>query len=176
MTTQGYGPDLIGLMAPGPDPACSGDRLIYDPLIGDWEFDNEYYRHDGSVERARGEWHFARALEGRAIADLWTYPLLSERASTGEGPVGLGVTVRTFDPKTSSWNVSWNAADGRHLLLTGRRVGDEIVQEGQEGGLRLRWIFSDIAEDRFNWRAEASADEGKRWRLTQAMEGRRLRC
>jgi hypothetical protein len=175
MTNENIGPDRIGLMAPGPSPESTEDQRLYEGLIGDWEFDNEYYREDGSVERATGEWHFAWALEGRAIADLWTYPKLSERARTGEGPGGLGVTVRTYDPKTSSWNVSWNAANGRLLVLRGRRVGAEIVQESrEEGGDLIRWIIYDIAPDSFSWRAEASPDEGATWRRTQAMKARRM--
>jgi hypothetical protein len=166
--------DLVGLMAAGPAPAAIEDQMLYEPLIGDWEFDNEYFREDGSIERARGEWHFAWALEGRAIVDLWTYPRLSERAETGEGPGGLGVTVRTYDQKTASWNVSWNDANGRFLLLKGRRVGEEIVQEGREEGRILRWIIYDVAPDSFAWRAEASLDEGGSWRRTQAMKARRM--
>jgi hypothetical protein len=177
MTKPSFGADLIGLMGegPAPDAVAAKQLALYGQFVGDWLFENEYYREGGEVERSSGEWHFAWALEGRAIVDLWTYPGRAQRAATGEAAGGLGLTVRTFDPKTSAWNIAWSAANWRFLLLVGRRIGDEIIQSGEEGGESLRWVFSEIGSESFLWRAEASRDQGRNWRLTQIMRVRRAK-
>jgi acetyl esterase len=165
--------DRIGLFAPA---AAAEGLMLYGRFVGDWEFDNEYLREDGRKERASGEWRFDWALEGRAVVDVWTYPRRSERALTGAGPGGLGVTVRTYDADSETWNIAWSAANGRFLLLIGRLEGEEIVQEGREADGRLvRWIFSEITDSTFTWRSESSADEGKTWTLAQVMKASRSR-
>lgn len=169
----------IGLLAEGPaeEPTVPKDELmLYGQFVGDWDFDCEYYNESGVTERASGEWHFAWALEGRAIVDLWTYPRLSERTRTGEGPGGLGVTVRTYDPKAREWNIAWSDSSGFFLFLRGKRSGDEIVQESLgEGGLIKWWIFSEIAPDSFLWREEVSQDGGQSRRLREVMKCRRAK-
>ena len=166
--------DSIGLMAHGPAEACSEELMLYGQFVGDWNFDCEYYREDGETERAEGEWRFAWALEGKAIVDLWTYPRRAERLSSGKGPGGLGVTVRTYDPEASVWNIAWSDADGRFLLLKGRRSGDEIVQEGRrEDGRLVRWIFSGITPTSFEWREEIASSDENTWRFSELMKCRR---
>jgi len=157
----------------GPGDPPLEESALYGRFVGEWVFDNEYYRDDGSVASSAGEWNFAWALEGRAIVDLWTYPTRAERARSGEGPGGLGVTVRTYDAAANAWRIAWSSVDGRCLLFSGRRVGDEIVQEGEERGVPLRWIFFDIEAESFSWRAEDSSDGGRTWRRTQLMRVRR---
>jgi hypothetical protein len=180
MNKYEFGPDSIGLMAAGPSTEAGPGAVPaewakrYGKLIGEWEFENEYYRPDGSVERSSGVWRFAWALEGKAIVDLWTYPRPERRAATGEGPGGLGLTVRTYDPAAGTWNVAWNAANGRFLLLRGSLVDGEIVNEGRDAdGSIIRWIIYDIEDRAFHWRAERSVDDGSSWTRTQFMDLRK---
>jgi hypothetical protein len=58
--------------------------------------------------------------------------------------------------------------------FTARRIGDEIVLEGQNpDGFPLRWIFSDVTVSSFHWHDEVSEDEGKTWFLQEEMNVRR---
>jgi hypothetical protein len=176
MTYTHFGADKIGLFANAGAKPVADELGPYGQFIGNWEFDNEYRREDGSIECASGEWRFDWALEGRAVVDVWTYPKRSDRALTGAGPGGLGVTVRTYDADSGTWNVAWSAANGTFLLLKGRRAGEEIVQEGREADGRIvRWIFSEISGSAFTWRSESSKDEGKTWTLDQVMKARRVK-
>jgi len=59
-------------------------------------------------------------------------------------------------------------------LLLIRAVGPDIVQERYSAGRCERWIFSDIADEHFSWRALSSTDGGKHWRLEQTIEAHRL--
>jgi len=174
---------LIGGAAPAVVPGSAdfwgghdSELDTYGRFVGEWEFQTEYLHADGSIERDTGEWTFSWALEGRAVADVWTTPSRSERYWSGEGPRRLGMTVRVYDPISGSWNVGWsNAITGYSLFLVGREVGAEIVQEGRDAeGSLLRWIFYDIEQARsFRWRAECSRDDGASWRLEQMMIVRR---
>lgn len=164
----------IGLIAEGPtgkSALLNDELMLYGQFVGDWDFECEYYHENGVTERASGEWHFAWALEGWAIIDLWTFPRLSERARTGESPGGLGVTVRTYDEEAREWNIAWSDSKGFFLYLRGKRSGDEIIQESKgEGERRKWWIFSEIAADSFVWREEISSDGGQSRRLSEVMK------
>jgi hypothetical protein len=176
MTYTHFGADKIGLFASAGAKPVADELGLYGQFIGNWEFDNEYRRENGRVEHASGEWRFDWALEGRAVVDVWTYPKRSDRALAGGGPEGLGVTVRTYDADSGTWNVAWSSANGTFLLLKGRRAGEEIVQEGREtDGRIVRWIFSEISGSAFAWRSESSKDEGKTWTLDQVMKARRTK-
>lgn len=143
---------------------------LFAQFVGDWEVEVTFYRADGSRDGARGEWRFEEILEGRAVQDVW-------RISTPQAdPVGYGTTIRFYDPKIDAWRVTWHGVlNGVVYRFLARRVGSEIVMEGEDLGEPSRWIFSDIAPDSFRWRAVSSPDGGKSWVLDQAMVVRRKR-
>jgi hypothetical protein len=138
----------IGLIAEGPaenSAVLKDELMLYGQFVGDWNFDCEYYHENGATEHA-----------------------------SGEGPGGLGVTVRVYDKEAREWNIAWSDSKGFFLHLRGKRLGDEIVQESKgEGGLRKWWIFSEIATDSFVWREEVSRDGGQSRRLSEVMKCRR---
>jgi hypothetical protein len=56
----------------------------------------------------------------------------------------------------------------------GRARGDGIVQEGRhESGALLRWSFTGIKPNGFNWLGEVSADGGASWRRQVEVLARR---
>jgi hypothetical protein len=70
--------------------------------------------------------------------------------------------------------VNWfNPHDGIRAELIGRRVGNEVVQEGTfPDGTQIRWTFSEITADSCLWRGERLAPDGT-WRLQVEFRARR---
>jgi len=81
-----------------------------------------------------------------------------------------------YDGTTGAWKVIWvNPVTGAENHLVGRRVGNEVVQEGRcADGSLIRWSFIDIAPDSFTWRGERSTDDGATWILEREFFGRRM--
>jgi hypothetical protein len=143
---------------------------LYDPLIGRWEAEAKAFLPDGTSRRHFWQIRFERALEERAIQDVWiTPPRDGPNVGKSErwGPFDnqYGVTIRVYDPKVDAWRVTWiDPCAGYRAELVGRAQDGGIFQEGTgSDGARLRWIFSDIAPGSFRWRAEVSRDEGATW-------------
>jgi hypothetical protein len=169
-------PPLIeALLADGP-PASQAERMtLYDPLLGDWDVDVVDYDGDDAGRTKKGEWHFAWVLEGRAIQDVFIVPPRGSRRGPAVPGNRYGTTLRVYDPATDAWRVSWsNPVSGASNVLTGRKDGNDIVQEGRDAnGALHRWTFSEVTDRSFRWRGEVSTDEGKTWRLAAEFFGRR---
>jgi hypothetical protein len=167
---QSASPFATALIADGPAPDLADKLKLYGQFVGAWEAEAEAFLPDGS--RRRHYWHiaFAWVLEGRAVQDVWITPTRRGPRVGQSQPWGpfsnqYGTTLRVYDPKIDAWRVTWiDPAAGYRADLIGRPDGDGIFQEGTgSDGARLRWIFSDIAHDRFRWRAEVSRDQGAHW-------------
>jgi hypothetical protein len=146
---------------------AAADR-IYDPLIGSWHARVLDYGSDGSVRENRGEWHFARVLEGRAVQDVFITPPCSQRSeSTPKLGNRYGTSIRFFHPMERRWHVLWvNPVSGALNHLVARVDGRRIVQEGRVGdGALIRWSFSDLTQSTARWTGERSTDDGVTWRL-----------
>jgi hypothetical protein len=164
------------LVSPPPPSGPAAD--LYIALIGSWSVDVTDYNDDGSVHRDTGEWHFSRILEGRAVQDVWISP---PRAARGPSHVPgafdrFGTSIRTPLADGETWRVIWlNPVRHVEVHLIGRRVGDHIIQEGdQPDGSRLRWTFDELDDHHFHWLGERSSDGGQTWRTIQEMVGRRM--
>ena len=152
------------LVSPGPAADRADKMALYGRFIGDWEFDALVHKDDGNEHRGRGEIHFAWALDGRAIQDVWILPGLF-----------YGTTLRAYDPGLDAWHILWNDPLKQYYTRQlGRAQGDRIVQVGDLGdGVHLRWSFSDITPDSFRWRGERSMDAGATWQLQADFRARR---
>jgi hypothetical protein len=165
-------------LAEGPDPAFADDLELFGQFVGSWDLVVTNHPPYGSSETIPAEWHFAWALGGRAIQDVWIAPSRAERVSgqfagrDGE----WGATIRFYDEAIDAWRATWiGPRRGVVMPFLARRVGDEIVLEGSfEDGVQTRWIFSAITPSSFSWRAVESKDDGQSWTLLQEMEARRL--
>jgi hypothetical protein len=157
------------LLAEGRPPAGNEGARLYDWLLGAWDVEVFDVQDDGSRRKTRGEWHFARVLEGRAIQDVFIVPARAERKHGEPEKPGnrYGTTIRVYDPATDRWHIRWfNPVTGAQDSLVARRQGEEILQEGKDDdGSPIRWVFSDITPRSFRWRGEVSSDGGKTWRL-----------
>lgn len=152
------------LLSSGPA-ADRADRMaLYGRFIGDWAFDALVHKDDGSEHRGSGEIHFAWALDGRAIQDVWILPGLF-----------YGTTLRVYDSDLDAWHILWNDPLKQYYTRQlGRAQGDGIVQVGDIGNnVHLRWTFRDITPDSFRWRGERSMDAGATWNLQADFRARR---
>lgn len=161
------------LIAPGPHPSLGAAAETYGPFIGSWHgtFNDQ---HGDATESGPMEAHFAWALEGRAVQDVWIAP--GGRAEPGRvyRRAMYGSTIRVFDPTAGVWRVEWfNPVKQVRNSLVGRRVGDRIVQMGYWNDRPQRWQFLNISADRFLWQSHVLDDDGVTWRLQTEFDVRR---
>jgi hypothetical protein len=149
---------------------------IYGWLIGSWDLDAVIYLDDGTAQKSKGECRFGRVLEGRAIQDIWVTPPIADRASEmalkpGDG---FGTTIRYYDRNISSWRITWiDPVNNRRADLIGRREGNDIIQEGESNGRKIRWSFKNITPASFHWLGEVQEPDGKTWKLRLEYQGRK---
>lgn len=162
------------LLSDRPDEELAGELDLFGQFVGSWDVSVTNYAPDGSATTIPAEWHFAWALGGRAVQDVWIAP--SREARERDGSDGeWGTTVRFYDREIDAWRSTW-LGPRHHVVMPfiARRVGDEIVLEGSfEESVTTRWIFSDITPDSFSWRSVESSDGGETWHLNQEMKARR---
>jgi hypothetical protein len=151
---------------------------LYGWLIGSWELDVRHYRVDVTALGLKGEAHFFRALEGRAVQDVWIMPPRSVRHTklTAENNM-YGTTLRIWDASIAAWRVTYvNPITGQRDELIGRRIGKDIVQVGtHKDGTPIRWNFTAVTPNSFRWTGEALEPDGVTWRLEGEFIARRVR-
>lgn len=151
------------LAADGPAEELAEEMALFGQFVGSWDVRVRTLSSEGEETELGGEWSFGWALGGRAVVDVWNVPGREH-----------GMAVRFYDPAIGAWRVSWSGPQtGRQIIFQAQKAGEEIILEGEEDGLPVRWIFSDIEGDSFRWRAVASRDEGASWELMQEMRLRR---
>ena len=166
---------IEALRSDGPHPQLAPKLQLFGQFVGSWDVEITNHKADGSREVVQGEWHFGWVLEGRAIQDVWIAPKRSLR-ETSRGITGdYGATLRFYDPKIDAWRSTWiGPVKGYVLPFIARQVGDEIVLEGNfESGKSRKWIFSDITNESFKWRAIESDDGWLTQQKVQEMSARR---
>jgi hypothetical protein len=155
------------LTASGPHPSLGTHADTYGRLIGSWAGEYQAYPIGGSAVSTSAEVHFAWALDGRAVQDVWITPSRKDRAAGVRAAVQMyGTTLRIFDAKSESWRVLWlDPASGNRCELEGRRQGDDIVQIGTREGWPIRWTLSSIRSTSFVWQGHVLNTDGVSWRL-----------
>jgi hypothetical protein len=156
---------LCGTDGPASDRADK--MMLYGQFVGAWDGTVTRYGVNGERFDSSAEVHFGWALEGRAIQDVWIVPSRLERAA-GEADNMYGTTLRVYDPRQDSWDITFiDPVRQKHDRMTGREVGQDIVQEYRRAdGTICQWCFFEITANSFHWVSRESTDEGKTWRLT----------
>ena len=150
---------LAGLMvADTPRPEYADAFRPFAPLIGSWDLDVAWYDDSGAITRqTKGEWHFAWALDGRAVADIWITPSRVARATDGDGEWGL--SVRIYDPELQAFRSTWMGPKAAFVMpFIARATADTITLESQIAN--TRWEFTGITATGFHWRNEDLDAEG----------------
>jgi hypothetical protein len=144
------------LCADGPAPDRAEKLNLYGWLVGSWQMQASTFDADGTKHTGRGEIHFAWALEGRALQDVWILP-----------GVFYGTTLRIYDPGMDAWHIIWSDPLRQfYARQIGRARGNDIVQEGTDAaGAAIRWTFTDITPNSFRWLGERSDDGGRTYWL-----------
>ncbi|GAA1680597.1 hypothetical protein MMUR_06970 [Mycolicibacterium murale] len=145
---------MIDIFAsPAPRPNLADKLTLFAPLIGHWDLEVRNVESDGTVRVVDGEWWFTWALDGRAVADVWMSPSRRNRTDQCEGE--FGTSIRFFDPILDAWRSTWHGpARGWVIPFVGRPCEEGIELTGRRDDVELRWVFSDIGPDSFEWRAE----------------------
>jgi hypothetical protein len=138
------------------------DRLhTYGQFVGSWDITWAGIGPGGRAVTARGELHFGWVLDGRAIQDIWIVPGRDARGHDASALAFHGCAVRFYDAGIDAWRCTWiDPLMGRVRRFVGREAGDAIVMLCSEDEPQLRWSFTDITRDAFNWRGEISHDGG----------------
>jgi hypothetical protein len=151
---------ILPLEADGPAPEHADELMLFGRFVGSWDLEGTLFDPDGEPRKWPGEWHFAWALGGRAIQDVLIVPGFE-----------YGTTIRFYDPEAGNWQITWITPPQRAVRrLVARPDGDDILLEGEdpvEG--RMRWSFSEIADDSFLWQGRYSHDGGETWFLKEEM-------
>ena len=147
---------VTALCSDGPAPDRAEKLNLYGWLIGSWNMEASTFTADGTKHTGRGEIHFAWALEGRAVQDVWILP-----------GVFYGTTLRIYDPGMDAWHILWSDPLRQfYARQIGRARGQDIVQEGSDAsGTPIRWTFTDITPNSFRWLGERSDDGGRTYWL-----------
>jgi len=169
---------LSVLGAEGPSPENSSQLMLYGQFIGAWEGTVVVHRRDGTRRQESCEVFFGWVLEGRAVQDVWIAPARKDRGEPGRDASKdmYGTTIRVYDPASDLWDITWiDPGTQSHGRMTGRRDGDDILQEYRdEDGSLWQWCFTEIEDDAFRWIARSSEDEGASWQLRNEFSLRRI--
>lgn len=162
------------LVAPGPTPEYPGRMRRFGQLVGSWAVKGSRL-DEGSGEWTHRDfvWIVEFILDGRAVQDV-------EIVASETNPSGfetVATAVRVYDPLAGAWRVSYFAptmGEYCHLVATPYRNG--LRQDGtRTDGRPIRWNFTSITADTYNWEGWVSADEGATWLLVEHNEATRIR-
>lgn len=171
-STTSFSPFAQALISVGVSQTIPVRSRIFEPFIGSWDLLVRWFDANGQLTREeKGEWHFARVLEGRGVQDVWIVPPRGSRGD--EGDYEYGTSIRFYDPSADAWQSTWIGPMHQVVrTFTARQVGARVVLETKPGEApQMRWSFSDIAARSFSWTNELR--ENGTWRTQQTFEARR---
>jgi hypothetical protein len=158
------------LPSDGPHPSLGHHAETYGRFIGSWAGEYKLFTL-GGTKLGRSKVSFGWVLEGRAIQDCgWAIEGLSETDTDGPGS-----TLRIFDPDIKAWRIIFvDPVHHRHNEMVGRRVGDDVIQQGYYHDRVIKWTFGEVTAASFTWRGYHLADDGEKWVMTEEYRFRRV--
>ena len=139
------------------------NRDVFGKFIGEWSLELSITNLNGTSVKYKGEWHFHRILQGRAIQDIWIIPKLN--SIDGNEFHEYGTTVRTYDANTGKWKAVWiGPVQGQFFVFA---INDDnetiILTETNHPKLEMKWIFYDISPNSFQWKSEMKIKGTDNW-------------
>jgi hypothetical protein len=154
-------------------PDYTAELALFGQLVGEWRVAHSARHRGGPWTESQRTWIFSWALDGRAVESV----LLDADGTE------IGATMQVWDAKAGVWRITSAGVDGQVAMLTGAAYGDSgIRQEGVErtaaepDGRAIRWNFSEIGPDGFQWDGWVADDEdGPNWEQEQHLVATRAR-
>lgn len=123
--------------------------------IGSWDLDFVLGRGTDKERHVKGEWHFARILDGLGIQDVFICPAREFRTKPTQE---YGATIRMFNPSTKQWDMVYTCYKTMSRF-TGTKENGRIVLTNIHNR-RSRWVFTEISRDGFHWQNESTLKDG----------------
>ena len=173
MTTSPVSRFAEALVAPGPTPEYPGRMRRFGQLVGSWSVKGSLFNEEsGEWMEREFTWIVEFILDGRAVQDVEVVPSTSHPS----GFETVATTIRVYDPHAGVWRVSYFSPtmdEYCHLVATPYRTG--IRQDGtRTDGRPIRWNFTSITADSYEWEGWVSNDEGATWLLIEHNEATRV--
>ena len=158
------------LVSAGVAPEHPNRMTRFGQLVGTWQV------RGTRLDEATGEWSdrsftwiVSWVMGGRAIEDLEVIDVDGE-------PTTIAIAVRVYDPTAGLVRVSYfSPTSNQYANLAAQGWRDGIRQDGTQNDERpIRWNFSSITDDSYEWDAWTSDDDGATWKLVQHLDGVRL--
>ena len=132
----------------------------FDFWLGEWDL--SWYQADGT--RSTGYNRVVKILDDKVVQE--NFVSFSEKE---EIPL-KGMSLSVYNPRTHEWQQTWADNQGSYLDFKGSLKGNDRIfatsrKKADGSRVMLRMVFTDIQQDRFTWRWEASEDEGENWQL-----------
>ena len=150
------------------------NKDTFGKFIGKWSLDLTIINFDGTHSKHKGEWHFHRILQGRAIQDIWIIPDLTSYKDNEFHE--YGTTIRTFNPKTSKWKAVWvGPIQNQFFIFDVEDYNDEIILTlNNDSNLDMKWRFFDISKNSFKWKSELKIKKHDNWFVNYYMKMARI--
>jgi hypothetical protein len=144
-------------------PSAPDQLSLFSFLIGKWEGTKTVPLPDGTVGPVTWTWIGRYILDGAAIAD-------ELHVAAPSGSLGLGVSIRRFDPQAQAWIVEFinvtNAFIRRQVNPRSGSVtrdANTVVVTGEDGDQITREAYELSGDRQFVYRLDISKDRGKTW-------------
>ena len=124
-------------------------------VIGSWNLDFVFGRGTDKERHVKGEWHFARILDGLGIQDIFICPARELRTKPTQE---YGATIRMFNPSTNKWDMVYTCYKTMSRFV-GTKENGRIVLTNIHSR-RNRWVFTEISPEKFHWQNESTLRDG----------------
>jgi hypothetical protein len=155
-----------------PKDTCRGAHRQLDFWVGDWDVVVKARpKPDAPWVEQRGRNRVTRVLDGCGIEESFS-------ATGGASGDWAGKSLSRFVDAEGKWRQTWIDDGGGYMPFVGEKRGGDVVLVGEPKtalGVTtvMRMVFTNITEDSFLWRWEASKDGGSAWETKMTIEYRR---
>lgn len=145
----------------GQKPCSSPAATQFDFWVGDWNLTWN--------DTSKGTNSITKIMDGCTLHENFFDPVLNYK----------GESWSVYNPAIKMWQQTWVDNSGGYIVLTGKFENGEMTLETQPRKLPdgkeqiARMVFHNITAESFDWRWEASADNGASWKVNWLIHYRR---